>query len=258
MLKNGFESINGIKTKNTCAFADHAEIENDFVASADGSAFAAFVKNLFENNLEASYIERNQYLLEIYSTKYYEHSIRWMSNTVHIDCMTGVASLFSQIALNGNEDIASYVEVSQCSNCLYEKRWVVPLLYSIVDYLDLSAIDDVINVCDKRIARCTHCRAKICVTISHFGKIMALEVEMKDSRNKIETVQKTIAVNRRCYELFGVIEYVSAKKHYVAHVKRSNKQWYKCNDLCNENIDKSSATKMRQLCMIFYTDKNIK
>lgn len=208
--------------------------------------------------------ERNILLKEIFSSKYYEKlpNLTVDKKITTINCETGLGEFFAQLA-NQNEILSSAIVTSTCNNCKITQSKVVP--FFAIDHINLD-LKNIQRSIDSNIVKnrfCKNCKSKISIEKS-FNKMLVIDIEPNRDiqkrktfalQNLSRTFQVEVEESRIEYQLYAVIEHDPARRHFSAHVKYENDEWYTFDDLQNFGI-KSDCTKDLLPFMVFYFTEN--
>lgn len=89
--------------------------------------------------------------------------------------------------------------------------------------------------------------------------VLAFEVEPPEKMLNISTIcdiQDSIILQNLQFDLFGVIEFIPALKHFVAYVKRKNELWEKFDDLQNKTVTRVDPAKENVNPFMLFYKKN--
>lgn len=275
LLKNGYNDKN-IITTSTCAFdsiyavytyayLDYDEIKDEYNAFAEnGSVFCAFIRNLCSidkanKNLKCPYADRNNILLNIFSTKEHKknNAITIINNISYIDCFTGLGAFLSQLILSENNQCLSSIKIDKsCKKCGWfdiKHNIFVPVK---LRSLKLNNIQESLEFREQEFS-CMKCGSPT-EKLYEIGEIIVLETEPAHgiSRIALNDVSDIIHINNQPYQLHGAIERDSSRNHFVGYAKRKNQIWKQYDDL-DSNNQKNYAGNSLQIFMLFYIQQNL-
>lgn len=269
LLQNG-QSTKNIISENTCAFDSiyvvyavaAADYNCLYVKNAPASKFSEFLSQVMQSftvkERKIAYVLRNQIFESIFSDKYYGKSGNLTKNNkiTHIDCHTGIAAFFSQLVRDGNEQIASSTLNAHCDVCEQMRtitRPLVPLSTNVNEKVPLTSIQSLIA--DKRPIHCQMCHEAMRIEMK-LNDVIAFEVEPTRNENtmlqNISNVQTEITLSERSYTFFAAIEFKSAAKHFIVHVKRISGTWETYDDLFPGRSHRKFKDDTKNIFMIFY------
>lgn len=227
--------------------------------------FSTFIREILEapKSFTKVYNLRNQILYDIFSSNAYLLSenikqkappnVTDKKMKIYIDCHTGLAGFFSLL------NIASYIENGICK-CEEIHTVQFPLIQLKVDFrkpIDLMNIqDNIIQHCRDRSCGVCHCPMKVTKILQD---VLAFEVEPPEKMLNISTIcdiQDSIILQNLQFDLFGVIEFIPALKHFVAYVKRKNELWEKLDDLQNKTVTRVDPAKENVNPFMLFYKKN--
>lgn len=273
ILKNGHTSSNKkIVTIHTCAFDSiysiYAVACADYkLHNEDGTMLFEFIKRTLDKNTRTvftqQYDERNNILEKLYTNAFDKECVTRLPKSVHIDCEIGIGDMFAALVKNDSKSLASLIITRKCK-CLEDQEIIKPLISTNPRNLKLNALKKNINLaCSSEYTIyckvCSDMKFATCV----YSNIVAIEVEPICRNKKIEIpiaeITQSIQIEKESYELFGIIEYIAVRHHFIAYVKRSTEQWQIFDDL---NYDKQNnsctlsgeALKIKQIqpFLLFY------
>lgn len=249
----------------TSAFFDNNGIHNVIDgANENQNSFSFFIKNILKSGDRKSnkqhYEARTKILYELYS-QFYKTSIYENENVIEITCSSTFGPFLKKMLLDIDDGILSSMLVKRiCAACnreFVDRHALMELKF--VDKINLKRLSNYINLAVRN-AECRKCGNRL-ETIVEYGNVLAFDVEPLTEKHMttstIDDIQQTLHIEDRVYKLFGVVEFLKANNHFIAHVKRSNGVWETYDDLQKEvSRSKNCSKKPMVVFAVFYMVHN--
>lgn len=254
-------AIDSIASIYAAAFSDYEDIKQRLNESE--CSFAIYVRNIFlkcgPKDVESLLDERSQILHKVYCSDkdYYKQSITLDENVLKLDGYTAVSSLVSRLTYAQNHIFGSIQAQTSCETCKTDKNQeVFPLVPVDLRGLQLGDIDSYIM---DRVPFCTICSHRLSIT-REYAPIVAFDVEPQNpSVVKISDIKATINLDNTTFDLYSVIQFNPANRHFLAHIKRRNGLWQTFDDLKGRVQTLSHITNTyMHVFMVFYIKRNLK
>lgn len=275
LLKNAYRSPHKIRKKyvevcHTCAFdsvlcvytaafLDNRNLHCIIDSCNKEHRFSNFIKQILDGHQsnKQCYIDKTNLLYNMYS-RFYKPSVVETENTISIDCETTLGpflkKLLSEIDLS---TLSSISETKTCPNCGCEYNEKSPLVnLQLVDKINLQRLSSYIVLENDKNWPCRMCDTRL-QTVTNYAHIISFDVEplKREFIHNIEIckVQQTLYIKGDIFKLFAVVEFKSAIKHFVAHVKRANDIWETYDDLKSDVIrSRKCTTTPMAIFAVFY------
>lgn len=241
------------------AFLDFQSIRVKF--ETNDCNFAKFVTKTINGKKNGVNEARSRLLFEIYSTNsIYKHTITSDENVTMLNCFTAAEPLFRRLAVP-NEILYSVKKEKTCRECEQNDITHDALVPLILDNLRLDNVEkNVRSAFLSKRSRCSTCGTDH-ERLHALSPIIVLDVErFVNGIEKISNLQQVIQIDGHEYKLYGCIEHIASKLHYVAHIQRKNEKWETYDNLssivkCNDK--NTFEEKEGCICMLFYVSTDL-
>lgn len=180
---------------------------------------------------------RNKILTDLFPER-----VQHVKGMQTIDCETVIDDAFRRIC-NEFKELNSFNICLGCCEYLSDS----PFLQFRLKNLNVRNLQTAIIKPNQR-KRCQYCKI-LSETYIMEHEILTFDICGNIRNEELENIQRHIEFEGKHYQLLGIVEHDSRRKHFLAHALRSNNEWKTYDDLDNR---RKTPTTIEAIALILY------